>query len=122
MDKRKKLMFSMAAVALFMIWDEDSRAQDTAAIKRTEEYAEMVATQKFLSNKVTIVIDYGQIMKLWSDNRVKTEEGKAASFNSVVDAMNYMNSQGWEFVNAFPISDGGGGGKTYHFFFRRKLK
>jgi len=60
-------------------------------------YCQIMATEKFLSNKVTIELDFGQKMKYFADNRLKNENGKAMVFNTNVDAMNYMGSQGWEF-------------------------
>ena len=63
----------------------------------------ILATQKFMSTKVIIAIDYGQERKFFSDNRYKDADGKVQSFNSVIDVLNYQNSQGWEFVNAYVI-------------------
>ncbi|RZK24998.1 MAG: hypothetical protein EOO43_06630 [Flavobacterium sp.] len=88
-------------------------------IKRTEEYVLIVATAKFLSTKVSIVLDYGQEKDFFQDNRVKNEEGKVASFNSVIDALNYMNGQGWEFMNAYPITTSSG--NVYHYLMKRKI-
>ena len=61
-------------------------------------YCQVVATEKFLSNKVNVELDFGQKMKYFVDNRLKDEEGKAIKFNTNVDAMNYMGRQGWEFA------------------------
>lgn len=70
-------------------------------------YCELVGTQKFLSNKVTVVIDYGEETKFFSDNRLRDEEtGKVHAFNSMVDALNYMGSNGWEFVQAYVVTNG----------------
>ena len=112
----KKILF-----IIFLAFAKFSFAQDSTNVKRTEQYAELIATAKFLSIKVNIVVDYGEQVNLWKDNRVKNDKGKVETFNTVVDAMNYMNSKGWEFVNAFPIS-GGAGGSVYHFFFRKKIE
>lgn len=60
-------------------------------------YCTIIATEKFLSNKVNIELDFGQKMKYFADNRLKDEKGKAIVFNTNVDAMNYMGKQGWEF-------------------------
>lgn len=115
----KKLLISIAL--LISIKSYSLTLQDSSKVKRTEEYAELIATQKLFSTKVTITVDYGEVKNLWKDNRVKDDNGKVTSFNTVVDAMNYMNSLGWEFVNAFPVSTGSGGGMVYHFYFKRKI-
>ncbi len=111
----KKLFVILVVTALSL----SSNAQDTIKVKRTEQYAEMIAAEKIFSTKVTITIDYGQEKSLWKDNRIKAEDGRAATFNSVIDAMNYMNGLGWDFINAFPVSNGNG--SVYHFFFKRRF-
>jgi hypothetical protein len=56
---------------------------------------------------VTVVIDYGEETKFFSDNRLRDEEtGKVHAFNSMVDALNYMGSNGWEFVQAYVVTNG----------------
>ncbi|HEY5372025.1 MAG TPA: hypothetical protein VIJ75_23840, partial [Hanamia sp.] len=89
---------------------------------RTYQYAEMVATQKLFSTKIIISIDFGDpLIAFKTDLRIKDSAGKVESFNSVVDAMNYLDSKGWEFISAFPVSTGQNGGSVYHYLFRRKL-
>ena len=89
------------------------------AATRTEEYCMVLATQKFMSTKVTIAIDYGQERKFFSDNRYKDADDKVQAFNSVVDALNFQNSQGWEFVNAYVITLGSQ--NVYHYLMRRHI-
>ena len=41
-------------------------------------------------------------MSGWVDNRLKDPKtGKAMVFNSMVDALNYMGKDGWEFAQAY---------------------
>lgn len=60
-------------------------------------YCQLIASEKFLSNKVHVELDFGQKMKYFADNRLKDEKGKPIVFNTNVDAMNFMGKQGWEF-------------------------
>ena len=93
-----------------------------AKAQKIEQYCEMVAMQKLLSRKVTIDIDYGEERKLFSfkDTRVRDDLGKVKSFNSVVDAMNYLGRIGWQLVNAFPVADNTSStGMVYHYVFKR---
>ncbi|MEO6149588.1 MAG: hypothetical protein ABIN95_07520 [Mucilaginibacter sp.] len=76
---------------------------DVAPPKTTEQYCMVIATPKFFSSKVTIEVDYGQPTKFFSDQRLKDESGKVMSFNTTIDALNYMGSQGWLFVNAYTL-------------------
>jgi hypothetical protein len=68
-------------------------------------YCEIVGTGKLMSNKVTISIDFGEKMSLYADNRLKDPAtGKKMVFNSMIDALNYMGKQGWEFEQAYSVS------------------
>ena len=41
------------------------------------------------------------------DDRIRNEEtGELIRFNSMIDALNYMTEKGWEFVQAYVITDG----------------
>lgn len=104
-------------VTLFLYASLSSLAQDTT---RVEQYCEVVATGRLLSNKVTIDIDYGEERSIWKDHRVRTDEGKLKKFNSVVDAVNYLGKDGWKLVNAFPISTGNGP-MVYHYVFKKEF-
>lgn len=90
---------------------------------RTEEYCELLATSRLLSLKVTITIDFGQETTLWTkykDQAVIDEfTGKMKTFNSVIDALNWMNSKGWEFVNAYAITISNQ--NVYHYLMKRDL-
>lgn len=79
-------------------------------------YCELVGSQKFLSSKVTVQIDFGQQTSLFSDNRLVDENGDVVVFNSMVDAMNYMGELGWEFEQAYVVTMGSGSSSSnvYH--------
>lgn len=71
-------------------------------------YAELVGTQKPFSKKVEVEIDYGQdnggYFSYKDDRIVDPNTGKAKSFNSMVDAMNFRSELGWEFVQAYVVT------------------
>lgn len=72
-------------------------------------YAELVGTKKLLSSKVTVNIDFGQPQSFWNPHKntsMLDENGKRITFNSMVDAMNYMGAQGWEFTQAYTVTEG----------------
>ncbi len=90
---------------------------------RTEEYCILLARVTFggLGSKVTVTVDFGQNPdSKWFDAVVlKHEDGKPIKFESVIDALNHMNSYGWELMNAFPMSSKQG--TAYHYLMRRKI-
>lgn len=99
-----------------------SAAQAQADTGKIEQYCELVATGKILSNKVTITVDFGLERPFLSNSTAVKDEitGKVKKFNSVVDALNFMGSQGWTLVNAFPVT-GSGGSQVYHYYFRKQV-
>ncbi len=104
-------------VAILLITSFSSYAQDTTKV---EQYSRLVAINKLFSAKVNIDVDFGDERKFFSDNRMRDEEtGKIKKFNTVVDALNYMGSQGWTLVNAFPVQEGSS--YSYHYYFRRQF-
>jgi hypothetical protein len=81
-------------------------------------YCQLVGTSGFLTNKVTVSIDYGQEMKYFSDQRIKDDAGNPIKFNSMIDALNYMAKNGWEHLQAYAITMGNT--NVYHHLLKRK--
>lgn len=86
---------------------------------KVEQYCQVIAKPRLLSNKVTIDIDFGDEKSFWRDTRLKTEAGKIRKFNTIIDALNYMGREGWVFINAFPVRIGEA--ETYHFAFKKQF-
>lgn len=83
------------------------------------EYIQIVGTSKLLSTKLTIEIDFGQANKIFSgnDTQLKDSDGKRIVFNSMIDALNFMSSNGYEFVQAYVITVANQ--NVYHYLMRR---
>lgn len=84
-------------------------------------YCEIVGTHKTLSNKVNVNIDFGQLNKLASDQRLRDDKGEVIKFNSMVDAMNWMGARGWEFVQAYVVTTGNDQ-NIYHWLLKKSTK
>ncbi|MEO5683208.1 MAG: hypothetical protein ABIQ88_11245 [Chitinophagaceae bacterium] len=100
------LLFAMAAGA----------QADTCKV---EQYCQLIATQRILSNKVTIDIDFGEEKSFFRDTRLTNYDGKIKKFNTIIDAMNYMGKEGWLFVNAYPVHLAGT--EIFHFAFKKQF-
>ena len=84
-------------------------------------YAEIVGTSKFMSTKVTIEVSFGQQMKTFADNRLKDPStGRPIVFKSMIDALNYMGKLGWEFAQAFVITESNT--NVYHFLLKKPFE
>jgi hypothetical protein len=83
-------------------------------------YAELLGYKKFLSPKVNVEIDYGQSSNIFQNDMIVDEKGKPITFNSMVDAMNYMGKLDWEFVQAYIVTEGNQ--NVYHWLMKRAVK
>ncbi|MBF4494645.1 hypothetical protein IR010_19050 [Flavobacterium sp. MR2016-29] len=87
------------------------------------QYLQIVGTSKMLSSKLTIAIDIGQRTKLFSSNTdttlLKDENGEGLIFNSMIDALNFMSANGYDFVTANILTVGGQ--NVYHYLMRKKI-
>jgi hypothetical protein len=114
-----KRYFLLIVASLFTF---SSHAQQSAISKTIEQYCSLNVMPRLLSNKVNIDVDYGSARKLFSfkDNRVKDDDGKAKKFNTAIEALNYMSSQGWKLVNAMAITEGGSA--VYRYILKREIE
>lgn len=105
----------------FMITSTYSQTVNDVPIKDIDvEYIQIVGTSKFMSHKVTIEIDFGQENKYFKtqDTQVKDEDGKLTKFNSMIDALNFMSKNGYEFVDAYTITISNQ--NVYHYLMKKK--
>lgn len=110
-------MKKLLTIGIFLISTLVSNAQTDSS--KVEQYCQIIATPRLLSNKVTIDIDFGDEKSFWRDTRLKTDAGKLKKFNTVIDALNYMGREGWIFINAYPVRMAET--EIYHFAFKKQF-
>ncbi|GHB81428.1 hypothetical protein [Persicitalea jodogahamensis] len=86
------------------------------------KFCEMIIDHKFLSPKVMINIDYGQEAKRGDDGMYVLDQAtrKRREFNSHVAAVQYMEANGWEYVDSAVYKDNTMDVNVYRYHFRRK--
>ncbi len=87
------------------------------------EYIQIVGTSKLFSKKVTIQIDFGQSVKFLStgkETQIKDVNGKLQKFNSMIDALNFSDNYGYEFVQAYAFAVGNQ--NVYHYLMKKRKK
>jgi len=91
------------------------------------EYIELLGFQKILSYDINIVVDYGQKTQFLGKPQTIRDDSKGfyangtgmnKDFHSMVDALNFFNSRGWEYVNQYVVTIGTQ--NVYHILLRRK--
>ncbi len=100
-----------------------SKAQTVNDIPISEidvEYVQIVGTAKLLSNKVTIQIDFGQENKVFKtkDTQVRDKDGRLMVFYSMIDALNFMSKNGYDFVEAYAVTIGNQ--NVYHYLLKKR--
>lgn len=120
----------LAIISLFYSFSLFSQTNELVAIDSTGvaqtsspvnfQYCEIVGTTaNLLGTKVNISIDFGQERKWAADMRLKDEAGKSIKFNSMIDALNFMGTLGWEFVQAYAVTMGNT--NVYHFLLKKEV-
>lgn len=69
-----------------------SQEKDSIDYKKQYVYCELGGVLIPITNKMEVWIDFGEPL---------TKKTKPVIFNSMIDALNSMAKQGWEFVNAY---------------------
>jgi hypothetical protein len=121
----KKLFIFMVAL-LATVALQAQTVNDVPLSELDAEYVMIVGTGKFMSNKVTIHLDFGQETKFFGgdkEQKLLDENGKKLVLNSMIDALNFMNKFGYDFVNAYVVTSEKGMGGTqnvYHWILRKQ--
>ena len=73
-----------------------------------DTYCLIIGTKVPLKKKVIVQVDFGQGIKFWKPQQsvLKDANGKTIKFESMIDALNHLASQGWSFVDAYAVSNG----------------
>ncbi|HTL10376.1 MAG TPA: hypothetical protein VL307_19010 [Chitinophagaceae bacterium] len=106
-------------IVLSMVLFYAAGMQAQADSSKVEQYCQLMVTQRMLSNKVTVDIDYGDEKSYWKDSRLTSSDGRLKRFNTIIDAMNYMGQAGWTFISAYPVHIGST--EIFHFAFRKQF-
>ena len=94
-------------------------------------YCEILGSHKFAKSQVTGGFDFGQEDAMRTNAlggvalriQLVGDDGMPLSFNSLVDAMYYMGSLGWEFEQAYVVTmpGMGGGQNVYHWLLSKYI-
>ena len=107
----KKLLLALSLVLCsIIVYGQESK----------EVYCKLEARQKFMSQKIFITVDYGQETNAFQNDAMMNEEtGKIKTFNSTIDALNYMGERGWKFIQAFVVTESNT--NVYQFLMRKEV-
>lgn len=102
----RQLIFIGVIIFLMPVFGKAQVDSTRTTYKERYVYCEMNAIQKPFSQKFNIVVYYGDDYK--NMQAIRDEETKKLEkFFSTVDALNFMASMGWRFVNMQLSSEAG---------------
>lgn len=84
------------------------------------KYIEIEGTPRTMSKKMNIEIQFGQEGNLMGNQntKIKDENGERLLFNSMIDALNFMDKNGYEYLDSYITTYKGS--NTYHYILKRK--
>jgi hypothetical protein len=83
------------------------------------EYCQIVGYNKsLLGQKIIVTVDYGQKFNWFKRQHIEDKDGKALVFNSMIDALNFMLKNGWEYEHNYAVSTGSS--NIYHYLLKKK--
>jgi hypothetical protein len=110
----------LLSVFKFVAFTQSATVNNVPIDSIKTEYVQIVGTSKLFSTKINVELDFGKLNSLWkaSDTFIKDKDGKLLTLNSMIDALNFMVSNGYEFVQAYAFSVNGGQ-NVYHYLMRK---
>jgi hypothetical protein len=84
------------------------------------KYAEIIISRRVMTQEMQVMIDYGQYIDYHREfqQRIETPKGENIQFRSVVQILNLMDYNGWEFLQTCPAHTNNF--ERLHYLFRRK--
>ena len=96
-----------SAVTLFVTASANTQTVYGVPLKDLDtEYVQITGEPRMLSDKINLVVDYGQERKrLFSKPMMLMETGnREMEFNSMIDALNFMTRHGYALVESFGVN------------------
>jgi hypothetical protein len=116
----KKILFSFLFLLTAFVAKSQIVVNDVDITQLGVKYIQLVGTSKpFNMSAVVVNVDYGQDIK-WNSpaQTIKGPDGKNMVFESMVHALNYFESNGYDFISRETITIGQQ--NVYHYLLKRK--
>ena len=88
---------------------------------KIEIFCDLVSTRKFLGTDEIITVNYGSRDSIWKNEKMfSIMPSDLKKYNSVIDALNYMGSEGWKEISSYSSSQ-----NSYivkHYILKKEIK
>ena len=89
--------------------------------EKIEIFCDLVSTRKFLGTDEIITVNYGSRDSIWKHEKMfSIMPSDLKKYNSVIDALNYMGSEGWREISSHSSSQ-----NSYivkHYILKKEIK
>jgi len=102
----------LLAIALFTFSSSFSQSKTDDTI---EQYCRISLSEKLFSDRIQIEADFGE-KKRDRDKKLRDGLKKVMTFETEVDALNYMGKDGWKLVHVQVVPSKIGSASTYYLF------
>jgi len=113
---KKVLLFFSLSLLLAL----SAHSQEPTTNTSYKTYCQIVGTGNLTGTKVKIEVDFGEKNNFWTmykDKFLLDESGNKISFNSMIDAMNFMAKLGWKFEQAYVATKD----NVYHYLLSKDI-
>lgn len=115
----KKLVLILAICITCSLLKAQLTVDGVEINKLSVNYIEIVGTDVgIFSKKLVVAIDYGQEKKNFSSPSFVKDERGTHVFYSMVDALNFFENNGWQYVNNYLVTVQTT--NVYHFLLKKK--
>ncbi|MDB2572638.1 hypothetical protein N9X81_02820 [Schleiferiaceae bacterium] len=129
----KKLLLTLSLILSIGLFGQSQDLDYSIIVVDTDimqveglKYIELLGTSK-LNGDILISVDYGQETKLFGKAQTIRDESKGSfqngtaknmTFNSMIDALNWFDARGWNYVNQYAITIGNS--NVYHILLEKE--
>lgn len=120
-----KKMFLLMVLLGLTVFGSAQKVNGIPLAEIDAEYVEMTAVKLPFKSEIVINLDFGQKVNMFSFDKkdyptLRDNNDKLVKFNSIVDVLNFLSGYGYEFVNAFAVTEGSS--NVYHYLLRKNKK
>jgi len=115
------MRFLIVILFLCSAWTHAQTVNGVDIAELNADYIQIVGTSKLLSTKINVRLVFGQETKFFSGKKVTDiidENGKRVSFNSMIDALNFMSKHGYEYKDAYVLTVSNQ--NVYHYIMQKR--
>jgi hypothetical protein len=123
---KKKVFLVLFACLLSGFCSNAQRIDGIPISEIDKEYLQIIGVQKFLKTKWRIYVDMGQESKIrpftTNESVITDKDGNIVDFNSMIDALNFMSKNGYEYLDSYVFFGSEQQNTIYYILKKKKIE